>query len=186
MNPTDHDFDMGAQWLPVATVAARLGISERTVQRRAQRGELEARAVSDEQGKRLLIRLDVPTGADKVPTPIHVQTGEAADTSRVAADKLPTGEGTTLTAHLLSENAFLRGVIEQLQRDGAEVRAALRKALDAPRQLEQGSAINATERAQNSEAGSNRQQGLDAPQIEQNGEEMDAGELLALCRRISK
>jgi hypothetical protein len=50
------------------------------------------------------------------------------------------GEVARLRADLERERdgaAFLRGVIEQLQRDGAEVRAALRKALElAPKQLE--------------------------------------------------
>lgn len=90
MKTTGAPPDDSAQWLPVAVVAARLGISERTVQRRAKRGELEAREVSDEQGKRLLIRLDLPTGADNLPTPIHAQTLEAADISGLPADKLPT------------------------------------------------------------------------------------------------
>lgn len=90
--PTDTpDASLDArQWLPVATVAARMGVSERTVQRRAKRGELDAREVSDEQGKRLLIGLDLPTGADKLPTTAHAQSG-------VAADKLPTGADTSLT-----------------------------------------------------------------------------------------
>jgi hypothetical protein len=44
-----------------------------------------------------------------------------------------------LLAQLETENAFLRGVVEQLQRDGAETRAALRKALDGqPKQLTSG------------------------------------------------
>lgn len=130
----------GDEWLSVALASGRLGVSERTIQRRAARGELGARTVSDEQGKRLLIRFDLPTPADKVPTPSHAQNGEAADTLGIAADKVPTANDTpadtSFAGHLLEENRFLRGVIEQLQRDGAEVRAALRKALElAPKQL---------------------------------------------------
>lgn len=129
MNTTNVCPDDSGQWFPVAVVAARLCVSERTVQRRAKRGELEVREVSDEQGKRLLIRLDLPTGADNLPTPNHVQSVEAADSSPHPADKV-------LTAHLVEENRFLRGVIEQLQRDGAETRNALREALKlAPKQL---------------------------------------------------
>jgi len=157
------------KWLSVAAAARRLELSERTIQRRAARGELDARTVSDEQGKRLLIRFEVPTpndrGADKLPTGadnltthIHAQRGEAADNSPLAADKLPTPNDTSFAGHLLEENRFLRGVIEQLQRDGAEVRAALRKALElAPKQLAAPSPVQPDERAR------------DAPQRVQNG-----------------
>ncbi len=52
--------------------------------------------------------------------------GEAGEVARLRADLEREREGA----------AFLRGVIEQLQRDGAETRSALRKALDlAPKQL---------------------------------------------------
>lgn len=167
--------DSPAVWLPVARAAARLGLSERTVQRRARRGELEAREVSDEQGKRLLIRLDLPTGADNLTTPTHAQNGEAGDTLARPADKLPTPANTSLTAHLVEENRFLRGIIEQLQRDGAETRQHLKRALElAPKQLAQGtdeSARIAQNGPQSGEAGSNSQQPLNGAQIEADGEE---------------
>ncbi len=147
------------EWLSVAAAARRLELSERTIQRKAARGELLARTVSDEQGKRLLIRFDLPTPADRVPTPSHAQKGEAADTLARPADKLATGADTSLTAHLVEENRFLRGVIEQLQRDGAETRSALREALRAmPKQLLQGTSETpgtAPQRAPNTEVGRN-------------------------------
>lgn len=158
--------DSPAVWLPVVVVAARLGLSERTVQRRARRGELEAREVSDEQGKRLLIRLDLPT-------PVHAQSGEAADILARPADKLPSGADTSLTAHLIEENRFLRATVEQHQRSEAELRAALREALKAqPKQLSQGtneSARNAPQRAQTGDAGRNSQQPSGRAGIEAHG-----------------
>jgi hypothetical protein len=57
------------------------------------------------------------------------------------ADGADRGADTDLTTHLAEENRFLRGVIEQLQRDGAETRAALREALKAmPKALPEGTA----------------------------------------------
>jgi hypothetical protein len=45
-----------------------------------------------------------------------------------------------LLTQLQSENLFLRGLVEQRDRDAAELRAALRKALDAmPKAIEAGS-----------------------------------------------
>ncbi len=49
-------------------------------------------------------------------------------------------------AELKSEVAFLRGLVEQRARDGAELRAALREALKlSPRQLEAGTPIEPRE-----------------------------------------
>jgi hypothetical protein len=61
------------------------------------------------------------------------------------ADGADRGADTDLTTHLAEENRFLRGVIEQLQRDGAETRAALCEALKAPRQLTSGTTPTAPE-----------------------------------------
>lgn len=50
--------------------------------------------------------------------------------------------------HLIEENKFLRAVVEQLQRDGAETRAALREALKlAPKELPMEAASSATDGA---------------------------------------
>jgi hypothetical protein len=104
-----------SDWVSTSAAAAALGVSERTVLRRAAAGKLESRRETTPRGVVVVVALDsadVPTGAD--------------------------GADTNLTTHLAEENRFLRGVIEQLQRDGAETRAALREALKAPRQLTSG------------------------------------------------
>jgi hypothetical protein len=150
------------EWLPVAVAAARLGVSERTVQRRAEKGKIESKEVSDAQGKRLLIRLDVApevptpddrltTGADaqsNVPTLNDKLTPQPDDISVVAAANVPTPADTinaTFLAHVLEENKFLRAALEQRDRDAAELRAALREALKlSSRQLTSGTAETAT------------------------------------------
>lgn len=170
----------GEVWVSVAVASGRLGVSERTIQRRANRGELDSRFVSDEQGKRLLIRVDLKApndiAADNLPTHFHVQSGVAADISARPTDKLPTANDTpadtpadtSFAQHLLEENRFLRSVIEQLQRDGAETRNALREALKlAPKQLAQGtdeSARNGTGRDEKSEVSACR------PDVPRDGE----------------
>ncbi len=171
------------EWVSVGAAARRLELSERTIQRKAARGELEARTVSDNQGKRLLIRFDVPTPADSLTAPSHAQNGEGADNS-------PRGADTSFAAHLLEENRFLRGLIEQRDRDAAELRASLREALKlGPKQLAapspvpqpatvagspiqpdaEESARNAPERAQNGEGGSYGPNVSESARIEDEG-----------------
>jgi len=107
----------------------------------------------------------------------NTNANSKANTNHVRTQKpLPVSnerEGRTFESErereLKDEVRFLRGLIEQLQRDGAETRAALRKALEnAPRQLEQGKAPDAPQRGKKSE-----EQG-----------ELDPEELLDLCRKI--
>ncbi len=63
-------------------------------------------------------------------------------------------------------------MIYQLQRDGAETRAALRKALEnAPKQIEQGSAPGAQDRAQHSAAGHHSPKDTNGPRIAPQREE---------------
>ncbi len=96
---------------------------------------------------------------------------EAREVARLRAD----------LEHERDGAAFLRSVIEQLQRDGAEVRAALRKALElAPKQLAAPSPVGrngtdssariAPEGAQNGEAG-NCPKASDGAQTGRNGGE---------------
>jgi hypothetical protein len=134
-----------SEWVSTAKAAAALGVSERTVLRRAAAGKLESRRETTARGVVVVVSLesqDVPTGADIVRTGADTQTTLETPPNGVevptGADGAVRGADTTLTAHLLDENRFLRGVIEQLQRDGAETRASLREALKAPRQLTSG------------------------------------------------
>jgi excisionase family DNA binding protein len=139
--------------LTVSQAAARLGISERTVQRRCKRGTITARLETTPDGTQWLINgATLPTGdgttadtADKVTThtnaPARSQneclTADNGATLPTPRDKVPTGDDTRLLDHLQAENSFLREQIEawRLQaeaanRTAAETSAALRKALD--------------------------------------------------------
>jgi hypothetical protein len=137
------------EWLTVSEVAARLKISERTVQRRCKSGKLTARLESGDDGAAWLINgATLPTGdaitadtADNVPTgdatPNESESAQSVGSVTPDVATLPTGADTDFLAHLKAENEFLRGAIEQHQRSEAELRAALRKALEAmPKQLE--------------------------------------------------
>jgi hypothetical protein len=65
-------------------------------------------------------------GPDVTP---DTKQAEAGRDDRPKPDVTPDADQSTLTAHLLEENRFLRGVIEAQNRDAAELRAALREAL---------------------------------------------------------
>lgn len=177
------------KWVDAGEAARLLGVSEKTVWRRAKAGALEARKVARGRGGFVWeIALeatgqptDRPDKTDRTPTGqnsasssnLRLKATDRPDKSDRPTDRTATGQNEEMTARLLAqlegENAFLRGVVEQLQRDGAETRNALRRALElAPKQLvapspsgiaspvapaPDGSARNAPQRAQNSEAG---------------------------------
>ncbi len=148
-----------AKWVDASEAARLLGVSEKTVWRRAKAGTLEARKVARGRGGFVWeIALEAtgqaserPDKSDRTPTgqngavsfdSLLKATGQP-DKSDRPTDRTkwqPTGQNEEMTARLLAqlegENAFLRGVIEQLQRDGAETRNALKKALElTPKQL---------------------------------------------------
>lgn len=167
---------MSAEYLTVSQAAARLGISERTVQRRCKRGQLSARLETTPDGTQWLIDpATLPTGdattADKVPTlenqqkpAIQVQNESSQPptnaTGADTADKVPTGDAIELLEHLRDENKFLRTLIEQRDRDAAELRAALRKALEAmPKALTNGGKLD--------EVGHKKEEPANVPPAEQ-------------------
>lgn len=79
--------DTSPLWLTTSQAAAALGVSERTVQRRAANGKIEARKVTDDDGERWEVLVKVPTGAATVP-PI-VPTGAATSNERESASDAP-------------------------------------------------------------------------------------------------
>lgn len=148
------------EWVSSSEAATRLRVSEKTVWRRAKAGTLMGRKVpSDRGGFVWEISLE-PTGQptdrpDKTERPSTGQKPSAdADlsvkptrqidrpTDRTATDHESGAVEVELRESLAREremNNFLRGLIEQRDRDAAEMRAALRKALDnAPKQLTVG------------------------------------------------
>ena len=111
------------------------------MQRRCKSGKLVARLETGEDGASWLIDGGtLPTGAVKVPTgdatPFTSESTHSAAIVPPDVATLPTGAVNELVDQLRTENAFLRGAVEQHQRSEAELRAALRKALEAmPKQL---------------------------------------------------
>jgi pyruvate/2-oxoglutarate dehydrogenase complex dihydrolipoamide acyltransferase (E2) component len=143
-------------WLSVAEVARLEGIAPRTVQRRCTAGKYTFRTLETANGPRFEINADslknsATTEADNAatiaattPRQNEIFAATNAATRRDNSDQNAATMETELRDQLAREreqSQFLRGVIEQLQRDGAEVRAALREALKhrAP-QLTQGNA----------------------------------------------
>ncbi len=134
--------------LTINQAAARLGISERTLRRRIKAGAVKARKVACEGGgTQLLIEVDsVPAKVTRVPDNFESETANVPDTLPTVpdtragqSDSVPDTANGEVLALLKSENAFLRGLVEQRDRDAAELRAALREALKAmPKALPDG------------------------------------------------
>lgn len=147
--------------LPIAAKA--LNVSLRTVQRRLDKGELR---FIERDGRRFVLLEREDVELDKA------RDSDAAPRQNDATRDTTGAERSEREKELREEIAFLRGVIEQLQRDGAETRAALRKALElAPKQLAQGteeSARNAPERPQNGETGNYGPDALNGSQTGRN------------------
>ncbi len=178
------------EWLCVAVVAAHLGVSVRAVQKRCASGTLPARRVPGARGEVWEVEASVLTAntnanmttnvRPQMPLPVSLEGKQKRERRTVESER---------EHELKDEVRFLRGIIEQLQRDGAELRAALREALKAqPKQLPQStpeSAIAAQQRAQKGDAGS-RESGAGIEADGAGADELDADELLELCRRISR
>ncbi len=142
-----HD---GAQWLTTSQAAAVLGVAERTIQRRAQRGEIEARKAKTETGEQWEVRLSganvppgVAPGAANSGASFHAQNAGGGATFGEGGARVPPSGATSQDIEIISDLrdqvAFLRASVEQHQRSEAELRAALREALRAmPKQLTEG------------------------------------------------
>jgi hypothetical protein len=139
-------------WLSVGDAAALLGVSARAVQKRAERGTLPARRVKhgralrweidgrelDGSGSQDVRKMGAKRSQDgREPNAQNAnferETVRKMDARRSQDGRERFASPDALTARLLAqletENAFLRATVEQLQRDGAEVRAALRESL---------------------------------------------------------
>ena len=152
------------RWLTVAQAAAHLEVSERAIQRRCKNGKLRARLTPTPTGQQWEIDAeaikkpaqqsdDSPDTNDKN----DAETTQTTEETTVSTATAPTGTTeTTLrddsrdtnvnnnlaakyVAQLETENRFLRAAMEARDRDAAELRAALRKALETmPKQLTSG------------------------------------------------
>jgi excisionase family DNA binding protein len=116
--------------------AARLlGVSLRTVQRRVKDGHLNS---IESDGARLVCLATAATNDATRDKPCRDSDTTARQIDATKRDSEPDATSEVL-ALLKSENAFLRGMLEARERDAAELRAALRKALEAmPKALPDG------------------------------------------------
>jgi excisionase family DNA binding protein len=136
--------------LTVAEVAARLGISPRAVQKRCASGSITAQRIG---GQWQVLALDaMRTGepqnehqdakrTDGARTDSHSKRTEPASERTIGreANREPANQNelqnepaaAALLAQSREEVLFLRGLVEQRDRDAAELRAALREALKA-------------------------------------------------------
>lgn len=151
------------RWIGTAEAAALLGVNARAIQKRAARGSLTARRIGTGAGARWEIdvgalgasngpQVDASASANgRITDALDVQSVDALDASnglngRVRVDAVDASDRVAeLRAQLERERgevAFLRGIVESDRRDMAELRAALRKALDlAPKQLTAGQSL---------------------------------------------
>ncbi len=118
-----------ARVLSITEAAQVLGLSIRTVQRRLDAGTLEV--VEVEGVRRVRLPLDATVGDRVTRQPGRQVARHGTPTNATEGDKpapqvLVPG---TREEELKEEIRFLRGVVEQQQRDAAELRAALREAL---------------------------------------------------------
>ncbi len=131
----DSRGDVSRDTATVTEAAKRLRVTVRTVQRRLDRGELNS---IEADGKRLVV------------LPSEATAGATADAT---GDTTAGDTGGAFMAHLVEENTFLRGLVEQRDRDAAELRAALRTALNAmPKALPESSAPDALQAPQSVQA----------------------------------
>jgi hypothetical protein len=134
-----------AEWLTLAQAAAEHGLSEKTLRKRIVAGQVEGEKISLEGGGTAW-RVQ-PMGAlesgvpEVVPEPSEPRAGsetertgstlEAKSTVPVAERNIAPEAAATIErlAELRDEVKFLRGLVEQRDRDAAELRATLREAL---------------------------------------------------------
>jgi hypothetical protein len=148
---SDQTSSDGGDWLTVSQAAARLGVSERAIQKRCNGGKIKARRTVTPQGTRWEIdpneitrttertpEPNEPIGRERTneppnQTPEHgsfaVQIHPNQRTEPPEQDANRRTEPSEREAEMKAEIQFLRGMVEAQNRDAAEMRAALRAAL---------------------------------------------------------
>ncbi len=180
------------QWLSVTVVARLVGVSPRAIQRRCQAGKYNARLVRAPKGE--VWEVDAATletgatGTATLSTTTATLNRDDADSKRDDRDANHDAQPQNIPAvvsqwkeqegELKDEIRFLRNVIEAQQRDAAELRQSLKKALEiAPRQLTQGDAPE----SQNAPAAPAKQAAAPADTPTQ-GDDLSEAEIDELCR----
>jgi excisionase family DNA binding protein len=156
-----------AQWLTVAEVADLLGVTPRTIQKRCKAGKLDARSVETPTGDQWEINAaNVETkrteaanedanratkGDEQAANSSQPQ--DADERARIAGRDATPPDWKERETELKEQIQWLKSQIEDANRNAAELRAALRKALEiAPRQLPAGTPTDGQQRAQSGAA----------------------------------
>lgn len=139
------------EWLSIAVAAARLGVSARAIQKRAERGTLTARRVKHGGASRWEVdgrELGANHSPDVRQMDANSANSERETVRETGANRSLDGREPTSTspdfaakylAQLESENEFLRRALEAAQQSEAVTKAALRELLKAqPKQLSAG------------------------------------------------
>jgi hypothetical protein len=157
---------MNSEYLTVSQYAALIGVSEKTARKRITRGDVKAERVAlpgggwswhvyPERLEAVGNRLEVQSESESV------QINERLESAPVAVGRVPTAKVPTVPtdamAELLAQSReeilFLRGLVEQRDRDAAELRAALREALKAmPKAITAGNESAPIEAAQGTQS----------------------------------
>ena len=153
-----------AQWLTVAEVADRLKVTPRTIQKRCKAGKLDARSVETPTGDQW--QIDAAAVETQGTKAANEATNRAANSREQAANVRSEQRRTAANrsqphldaapdfraryiAQIEEQNSFLKSQLEDANRNAAELRSALRKALEiAPRQLTAGTPPDTQQRAE--------------------------------------
>lgn len=183
---TQHDIDVSrvASGVTITAAAQRLGVSVRTVQRRLDSGVLR----SIERDGRRLVLLDSGTAQGDTKRDTVTRHATENDATRDTAQDDMT---TRYVAQIEAENRFLRLQVEEGNRNAAELRAALRKALDnAPKMITMGAAESAPERPKAPSNGAGEQThvvvGNGAQNAPESSDVVDFDEIEAMIYRAFK
>jgi hypothetical protein len=185
-HPDDRERSRDDEWLTVAEAAHIEGVSSRAIQRRAAAGKYQAQRIETPKGEQWEINAAT---LKRSPTQQRDDKADDADANRDPkrddTDAPTKASGNVATppdfaaryiAQIEDENRFLKLQIEEGNRNAGELRAALRKALEAqPRQLTSGqespteaprtpetlpAVVSPVEREKAPQIGSNRGEGL--------------------------
>lgn len=165
------------QWVSTSEAGAALGVSERTIQRRANAGKLTARKVINSDGEKWEIFLGADSAAKGVPpsgatgadrpnererASVTPQIGDGAD--RVPTE-VPTGDATGETVFLRAQLDAMNAALEREQRAHEQTRQLLAGALQmAARQLPNATPTEPPERAQSATVGNHGAANVNAQQ----------------------
>jgi hypothetical protein len=153
--PNGHESP--ANWISVSQASAALNVSEKTVRKRIKTGEMEAKRVPQKRGGiSYLVSLETETEVEVEPEPERNRKGSNNGFIKPETPTEPERKrgGSETELEMVREqlqrerelNAFFRLQIEEGNRNAAELRAALRKALEAmPKAITSGAAETAPE-----------------------------------------